>query len=86
MPRTLLIAFLILSASSNPLFAQRIRGKRKQSNKQEVVSEMDRVSGERAFLKALNTVPLIIMRMPSHHLKPPYPLFLLTMPLIMSWP
>ena len=53
MPRTLLIAFLILSASSNPLFAQKKKGKRKQSNKQEVVSEMDRVSGERAFFEGI---------------------------------
>ena len=53
MLRTLLIAFLILSASSNPLFAQKNKGKRKQSNKQEVVSEMDRVSGERAFFEGI---------------------------------
>ncbi|MEC7159176.1 MAG: tetratricopeptide repeat protein, partial [Bacteroidota bacterium] len=54
MPRILFIALLVLYVASNPLYAQkRNRGKKKQSNKEEQVLEMDRVSGERAFFEGI---------------------------------
>ena len=54
MPRILFIALLVLYVASNPLYAQKKnRGKKKQSNKEEQVLEMDRVSGERAFFEGI---------------------------------
>ena len=54
MPRILFIAFLILCIASNPLYAQKKnRGKKKQFDREEQVSEMDRVSGERAFFEGI---------------------------------
>ena len=54
MPRILFISLLVLCVASNPLYAQKKnRGKNKQSNKEEQVSEMDRVSGERAFFEGI---------------------------------
>ncbi len=54
MTRTLFIILLLLCVASNSLHAQKKnRGKKKQSNKQEQISEMDRVSGERAFFEGI---------------------------------
>ena len=54
MPRILFIALLVFYVASNPLYAQKKdRGKKKQSNKEEQFSEMDRVSGERAFFEGI---------------------------------
>ena len=54
MSRILFISLLVLCVASNPLYAQKKnRGKNKQSNKEEQVSEMDRVSGERAFFEGI---------------------------------
>ncbi len=54
MPRILFIALLVLYVASNPLYAQKKnRGKKRQSNKEEQVLEMDRVSGERAFFEGI---------------------------------
>ncbi|MEC7267649.1 MAG: hypothetical protein VXV82_03435, partial [Bacteroidota bacterium] len=54
MPRILFIALLVLYVAPNSLYAQKKnRGKKKQSNKEEQVSEMDRVSGERVFFEGI---------------------------------
>ena len=54
MSRILFISLLVLYLASNPLYAQKKnREKNKQSNKEEQVSEMDRVSGERAFFEGI---------------------------------
>ena len=54
MPRNLFIVLLVFCLALNPLYAQKKnRGKKKQSNKEEQVSEMDRVYGERAFIEGI---------------------------------